>query len=294
VPIAAANGIEICFETFGDPSDPALLLVCGFGAQLISWPEGMCRALAAGGRYVIRFDNRDVGLSTHLDGVTVDIGAVLAAAAGDGEMPPVPYTLSTMSDDAFGLLSALNIDRAHIVGASMGGMIVQTMAIEHPERVLSMTSVMSTSGESAYFRSAPEAGAALMAPVPAEREANIAQSAERARLWSSKRWFDHAAAVRLATQSFDRAFYPEGMARQMAAIRASGHRAEGLRNLRVPSLVIHGRDDTLITPAGGERTAELVPGASLLMLGDMGHDRPEPLWPVICDAILSHTRHAVR
>lgn len=293
MPLAAANGIEVFHETFGSPDDPALLLVSGFGAQMISWPVGMCERLAVGGRFVIRFDNRDTGLSTHLDGVKVDIGAVLAASAGQGEMPAVPYTLSTMADDAFGLLSALNIERAHVVGASMGGMIAQTMAIEHPERVLTMTSIMSTSGEPDFFRSAPEANAALLSPAPVEREANIAQAVDRARLWSSRRWFDPAAAAAAAAAAYDRAFYPEGTGRQMAAIRASGHRADGLRRLQVPTLVIHGRDDTLITPAGGIRTAELVPGARLLLLEDMGHDRPEPLWPVLCDAILSHTRHLI-
>ena len=156
MPIAEANGIELCFETFGDRSDPAVLLVSGYTSQLLGWDEGFCAELAARGRFVIRFDNRDVGLSTHLDGQHVDIAAVLAASAGRGEMPPVPYTLSAFSDDGFGLLDHLGIDAAHVMGMSMGGMIVQTMAIEHPERVLSMTSVMSTTGEAEYFQSLPE------------------------------------------------------------------------------------------------------------------------------------------
>lgn len=293
MPIVAANGIEICFDTFGDPADPPLLLVMGFGAQMTAWREGFCQRLADRGRYVIRFDNRDVGLSTHLDGVAVDIGAVLLAAAGQGEMPPVPYTLHDMADDAFGLLSALNIDRAHIVGASMGGMIVQQMAIDHPERVLSMTSIMSTTGEPHAFQADPRATAALMGVPPTERDAYLAFAVERARVIGSPRFFDPDRAAELAGINFDRSFYPEGSTRQLAAIRASGDRAEGLRALRVPTLVIHGRVDPLVLPIGGERTAELVPGATLLMISDMAHDLPEPLWPILCDAIISHTTHCL-
>ncbi len=290
---AKANGIDICYETFGNPSDPALLLVMGFTAQLIAWDEGFCEALASRGRFVIRFDNRDCGLSTHLDGVAVDLPAVLAAVAGKGEMPPVPYTLSAFSDDAFGLLDQLGIERAHIFGASMGGMIVQTMAVEHPERVLSMTSVMSTTGEPEYFQSDPKAMAALMTPPPSEREAFIAFSVDRGALFSSPRYYDKAQTAERAALSYDRAFYPEGAGRQLAAIRASADRSAALRELGVPTLVIHGRADTLILPMGGERTAELIPAANLLMLNDMGHDVPEPLWPLIVDAVISHTTHRI-
>jgi pimeloyl-ACP methyl ester carboxylesterase len=290
---AKANGIELCYETFGSAADPALLLVMGFTAQMTVWEEGFCQALADRGRYVIRFDNRDCGLSTHLDGVAVDLPAVLAASAGNGPMPPVPYTLSAFSDDGFGLLDHLGIEAAHIVGASMGGMIVQTMAVERPERVLSMTSVMSTTGEPEYFQSSPEAMTALMTPPPGEREAFVAFSAERGALFSSPRYFDAAKAAVRAGESFDRAFYPEGASRQLAAIRASADRSAALADLRVPTLVIHGRADTLILPMGGERTAELIPGANLMMLNDMGHDLPEPLWPLLVDAIISHTTHRI-
>ena len=291
--IAPSNGIELYYETHGDPANPALLLVNGFTAQILNWAEGFREGLAARGFFVVSFDNRDVGLSTRLDGVAVDVPAVLAASVGKGEMPAVPYTLSGFAADAIGLLDHLGIAKAHIAGSSMGGMIVQTIAIEYPERVLTMTSIMSTSGEREYFESSPEAGAALLAPPPAEREANIAASVERARIISSPRYFDAADAAVRSAASFDRAFYPEGVARQLVAIRASGHRAEGLRALKVPTLVIHGRADPLITLKGGERTAELVPGANLLVLQDMGHDLPRPLWPIIHDAMVSHMTHAI-
>jgi pimeloyl-ACP methyl ester carboxylesterase len=293
MPTAPANGIDICYDTFGDPADPALLLVMGFTAQLIAWDEAFCRSLAERGRYVIRFDNRDCGLSTHLDGVAVDIAGVLAAWEGQGEMPEVPYTLDAFSADGFGLLDHLGIERAHIVGASMGGMIVQQMAIDHPERVLTMTSIMSNTGEPDYSQSDPDAIEALMTPPPEERDAFVAFGTQRAKLFSSPRYFDEAETARRLAAAYDRAFYPEGALRQMAAIRASADRADGLRGLAVPTLVIHGRADKLVLPMGGERTAELIPGANLLLMHDMGHDLPRPLWPFIVDAVISHSTHAI-
>lgn len=293
MPLAHANGIELCYDTIGDPADEPLLLVMGFTAQLTAWDDGFCRLLAGGGRYVIRFDNRDCGLSTHLDGVTVDLPAVLAAWEQGAPPPPVPYTLSDFSDDAFGLLDHLGIERAHIVGASMGGMIVQTMAIEHPERVRSMTSIMSTTGELDYYKWAPETRAALSTPPPTDRAGYVEHSARLAGLLAGHKHFDPAAAAERAGAAYDRAFYPEGAVRQTAAIRGSGHRADGLRRLQVPTLVIHGMADTLILPLGGERTAELVAGANLLLVHDMGHDLPRPLWPFLTDVILAHTRHGI-
>jgi pimeloyl-ACP methyl ester carboxylesterase len=290
---APSNGIELCYETFGDPSDPALLLVMGFTAQMTAWDVSACQELASRSRFVIRFDNRDCGLSTHLDGVTVDLPAVLAAWEAGTTPPPVPYTLSDFSNDAFGLLDHLGIERAHIVGASMGGMIVQTMAIEHPERVITLTSIMSTTGEREFYQWDPNARAALSAPVPTEREAYIAHSVNTSRLLGSPRYFDNDASQQRAAAAYDRAFYPQGAVRQTAAIRASGHRADGLRELEIPTLVIHGRADPLILKMGGERTAELVRGANLLLLADMGHDLPRPLWPIVSDAIISHTTHCM-
>jgi pimeloyl-ACP methyl ester carboxylesterase len=293
MPRVAANGIEIEYETFGSPDDPALLLVNGFTSQLTNWEADMCEMFASRGRFVIRYDNRDVGLSTHLDGQPAPIGEITRALTSHQPLPPVAYTLSDFAADGMGLLSALGIEQAHIAGVSMGGMIVQAMAIEHPSRVLTLTSIMSRTGEHQFGKSTPEANAALLAPPPRERSAYIEQSVIGRKIWGSQRYFDaDYERIRLA-RDYDRMFYPEGAGRQMAAIMASPPRTEGLRNLRVPTLVIHGRVDQLITLSGGERTAELVPGANLLVMNDMGHDLPRPLWPVLVDAMISHQTHAI-
>jgi pimeloyl-ACP methyl ester carboxylesterase len=283
-----STGIELTYDTFGSADDPAVLLVMGFTAQMTAWPDEFCHMIADGGHFVIRFDNRDCGLSTKLDGVQVDLGAVMAAALGGGEMPPVPYTLSDFAADAIGLLDHLGIGAAHIVGASMGGMIVQTMAVEHPHRVLTLTSIMSNPGDPDVGQPTPEAAAALMAPPPTDRQAYI-DSSVNWMTWHSKRYRDAERTRADAARSYDRSFYPEGASRQLAAIYASGRRSDALATITAPTLVIHGRDDTLITPSGGERTAELIPGAHLLMVSDMGHDLPEPLWPLVVGSILGHT-----
>jgi len=281
------SGIELEYETFGSERDPTILLVMGLGAQLIHWETKFCELLAEEGYRVVRFDNRDSGLSTHLDGQDVQAMAVMAAITSDSPLPEVPYLLSDLAADAIGLLDHLDVDRAHIVGASMGGMIVQTMAIEHPDRIASMVSVMSMPGDRSVGQPTPEAMALLLRPPAADREAYI-EGSKDAVVVASKKHFDLDRTRRIAAMSFDRAFYPEGIARQLAAVWASGDRSDQLREVRVPSLVIHGRDDTLITLSGGERTAELIPGANLLVLGDMGHDLPEPLWPLVVGAIVSH------
>ncbi len=289
--ITTPQGIALEYETFGSSEDPPLLLVMGYGSQLITWPRGFCERLAAGGRFVIAFDNRDCGLSSKLDGQGAEVSLVIAAvSAGDfeGARELAAYTLSDMSDDGFALLSGLGIERAHVVGVSMGGMIAQTMAIEHPERLLTLVSIMSTTGESQFGRSTPEAQQALLTPPPSDR-AGYVDAAARMLIWRSKKYPELDSARQLAGESYDRCYYPEGASRQLAAMVSSGSRAEGLRQLDVPTLVIHGLDDTLIAPSGGERTAELVPGASLLLVEDMGHDRPEPLWPQLSGAILEHT-----
>ena len=240
---------------------------------------------------MIRYDNRDCGLSSKIDDRPVDLAAIIAAAsAGDLDMVRAltPYTLNAMSQDALALLTALGISRTHVVGASMGAMIAQIMAIEHPERVLTLTSMMSTTGEPEFGQSTPQATQALLTPAPADRAGYI-DAAKTSLIWGSKKYPDLAAARQLAAQSHDRCYCPEGVTRQLAAMIVSGSRANGLRNLLVPTLVIHGLDDTLIAPSGGRRTAALVPDARLLLLQDMGHDRPVPLWPQICTAILEHT-----
>ncbi|MFD5843202.1 alpha/beta fold hydrolase [Streptomyces chartreusis] len=289
--IDVSPGVSIAYETFGDPGDAPVLLVMGFGAQMIAWHKDFCRALADRERYVIRYDNRDCGLSTKFDDHPVDMGKFIADVSS-GDIPAalamVPYRLQDMADDALGLLTALELERAHVVGASMGGMIAQTMAIAHPERVLTLTSMMSSTGESDYGQPSPEAQAVLFGPKPADREGYVA-AAENELVWASKRYGDAAVLRELAADSYDRAYYPAGIGRQLGAMILSGSRADALRELRVPTLVIHGLDDTLIAPSGGRRTAELVPGARLLLVPDMGHDRPRALWPELLDAVEAHT-----
>jgi pimeloyl-ACP methyl ester carboxylesterase len=294
--ITTPGGISLAYETIGSATDPPVLLVAGFGTQLISWSVGFCERLADGGRFVIVFDNRDCGLSAKLDGQGAPLENIIAAvSAGDLDTARglAAYTLSEMAEDGLGLLSALGIEQAHVVGASMGGMIAQTIAIEHPGHVLTLTSMMSTTGEPQFGQSTPEALHALLTPAPADRDGYIS-AAERWLAWRSRRYPDLAGARALAAESYDRCYYPEGVTRQLAAMIASGSRADALTGLLVPTLVIHGQDDTLIAPSGGQRTASLIPDAQLLLVDDMGHDRPEPLWPLLCQAILDHTARVDR
>jgi pimeloyl-ACP methyl ester carboxylesterase len=272
-----SSTIELEYDTFGSPSDPTLLLVMGYTAQMVAWDDDLCKMFADRGLYVVRFDNRDCGLSTKLDGVAVDVDAVIRATMLEGPVPPVPYTLSDMAADAVGLLDHLGVQRVHVLGASMGGMIAQVMAVEHPTRVRSLVSVMSMPGDPEYGQATPEALAALLSVPPADREGYIAHSPVY-QAFQSRRYRSDEQSRANAARDYDRAYYPEGGPRQLAAIYASGRRSDALRRLRVPTLVIHGTDDTLITPGGGERTAELIPGARLVMIEDMGHDLPKPLW----------------
>ena len=269
--------IELEYDTFGDSNKPALLLIMGYTAQMVAWEDELCRMFAANNLFVIRFDNRDCGLSTKFDGVQVDVNAVIAAALMEDPIPPVPYTLSHMASDAVGLLDYLRIERAHVLGASMGGMIAQVMTIEHPTRVRTLTSVMSMSGEPEYGQSAPEAMNALLSVPPSDRDGYIAH-APVYQAFHSKKYRSDENSKRAAARDFDRCFYPQGAPRQLAAIYATGRRTEQLRAVKTPTLVIHGKDDTLITPSGGERTAELIPNAKFVLLDDMGHDLPQPLW----------------
>ncbi|MEV6966509.1 alpha/beta hydrolase [Hamadaea sp. NPDC051192] len=290
--VETSAGIVLEYEAFGDAEDPTVLLVMGFGAQLLAWDERFCRQLASRGRHVIRYDNRDCGLSTKLDARPLDMPAFISAVtAGDLDLARsmAAYSLHDMAADGIGLLHTLGIDRAHVVGSSMGGAIAQTMAIDYPEHVLTLTSMMSSTGEPEYGQASPEAQQVLFAPRPADREGYVA-SAERELIWASRRYGDPAALRALAAASYDRCYYPAGTPRQLAALVLNGSRAEKLRDLAVPTLVIHGLDDTLIDVSGGRRTAELVPGSQLLQVADMGHDRPPALWPLLIDAIAEHTR----
>jgi len=270
--------VELEYDTFGDPKNPALLLIMGYTAQMVAWEEDFCKMFAAKNFFVIRFDNRDCGLSTKFNGAQVDVNAVVAAALMEDPIPPVPYTLSHMAGDAVGLLDHLKIERAHVLGASMGGMIAQVMTIEHPTRVRTLTSVMSMSGEPEYGQSAPEAITALLSVPPSDREGYIAH-APIYQAFHSMKYRSDENSKRAAARDFDRSFYPQGAPRQLAAIYSSGRRTEQLRAVKTPTLVIHGKDDTLITPTGGERTAELIPNAKFVMIDDMGHDLPQPIWP---------------
>jgi pimeloyl-ACP methyl ester carboxylesterase len=286
MPRAAANGIELEYETFGDRGDPPLLLVMGLGAQMISWDDDFCDALAGRGFFVIRFDNRDVGLSTKVEFGEVDLLAAITGALS-GQQSTAPYLLSDMAADAWGLLDSMGIGRAHIVGASMGGMIVQTMAIQHPERVLSLTSIMSMTGEQPYGQPKAEVLSVLLERAPEEREANIAHSVEASRAISSPEYFDESRARVKAARAFDRCYYPRGIGHQLLAILASGSRDEALRTLDLPVLVVHGTDDPLVTPSGGEHTAEVLRGSELILFDGMGHDLPQHYWSQVIDAICS-------
>jgi len=289
---AAVNGIEICYETFGDRDGPPLLLVMGLGAQMTTWDTEFCEGLADRGFFVIRFDNRDVGRSTKIDSEPINFIETFMRSR-QGEPVTAPYTLTDMAADAVGLLDHLDTLAAHVVGASMGGMIVQTIAIEHPERVLTLTSIMSTTGELDVGQATPDALQRLLTRPPADRESVIEYSVETSRVIGSPDLFDEERARERAAAAYDRCFFPVGIGRQLVGIVASGSRADGLRNVRVPTLVIHGDQDPLVTPSGGRRTAELVPDAELLEIPGMGHDLPPSVWSQIIDAITKLAARAV-
>jgi pimeloyl-ACP methyl ester carboxylesterase len=256
----AHNGdVELHYETFGDPGDPTLLLVNGFGSQCINYDEVWCGKFAAQGYRVVRFDNRDVGLSSQLDGRS--------------------YSLPDMAGDAVAVLDAVGADRVHVHGVSMGGMIVQWLAIKYAGRLRSMTSVMSTTGEPEYGQSSPEAVAALTAPPATTREEYLDQMVAARRIYGSQpEWVDEAEVREAQGRAYDRGLHPEGLRRQMHAIVSDSGRAEALRSVTVPTLVMHGDRDTLIDPSGGRRTAELIPGAAFVLIEGMGHDYPPAVW----------------
>jgi pimeloyl-ACP methyl ester carboxylesterase len=286
---ARANGIELCFDTFGDSNSPPLLLIMGLASQMIAWDDGFCALLAARGYRVIRFDNRDIGLSTSLDSAGVpDIAAAMAAAL-HGQPVEVPYRLSDMGADAFGLLDALDIESAHVVGASMGGAIAQTMAIERPGRLRTLTSIMATSGAPGLPPPTPEAMAVLMKRPATTLEDYVTSYAQtwkvlRAGSFPQDEALDRERAERL----YARGLNPPGVARQLAAILASGSRKAALAAVRVPTLVIHGDADPLVPLACGVDTAQSIPGARLVVVEGMGHALPIAHWRRIIDAIAAH------
>jgi pimeloyl-ACP methyl ester carboxylesterase len=269
----AMNGsCELYYEAFGDPADPTLLLVNGLGSQCINYNEAWCAMFAARGLHVVRFDNRDVGMSSKFDDApTSERGAA--------------YTISDMAADGMAVLNALGVEHAHVMGLSMGGMIVQVMAIEHRDRLLSMTSVMSRTGEPGYGDSTPEAFALLTAAPATDRDSFVAAHIAGLRVWGSPEFADEARWRRDAERAVDRCFHPSGPARQYRAIEASPPRADGLRHVTTPTLVMHGDRDTLIDISGGRRTAELIPGARFEAIAGLGHDYPPQLWEKWVDVV---------
>jgi pimeloyl-ACP methyl ester carboxylesterase len=287
VPTAHVNGIDIEYVTEGDPSDPPLLLVMGLGAQLTTWPQGFVDDLRQRGFYLILFDNRDCGLSTKFEGLP-DITALFG---GDGSS--APYRIEDMADDAAALLNELGITRAHVVGASMGGMITQALVIHHPELFMTACSIMSTTGDRLVGAPTGEAMTALLRPIATSREEAIEASVAGSKVIGSPKYpSDEALLRQRAGAAYDRAYCPEGTARQLAAILASPDRTEGLHGVRIPFLVIHGEEDPLVTISGGRATAAAVPGAKLLTIPGMGHDLPEELWGEVTDAIVATTQLA--
>ena len=276
-------GIDIAYQRIGNPDAPLVLLIMGLAAQSIAWPDAFCHALADRGLEVIRFDNRDAGLSTHMtDAPPPDLPAALA-----GDLSSVSYTLSDMAADAVGLLDALGFQKAHLAGASMGGAIAQTMAIEHPDRVRSLTLIMSSTGAPSVGQPSPEALRELYAgPRATTRDEVIQQTLRIFRVIGSPRYpdDDNEVAAR-AGRAYDRCYDPTGVARQAIASVASGDRTERLRDLAVPTLVIHGLADRMVDASGGRAAAEAIPGAELMLIEGMGHNLPPSLRPQLAARI---------
>jgi pimeloyl-ACP methyl ester carboxylesterase len=288
VPQATVNGIEIEYLTEGDPSDPALLLVMGLGAQLTTWPQGFVDGLRQRGFFVILYDNRDSGLSTKFEGLP-DIAALFTGT----DLSSTAYRVEDMADDAAALLAALGIAKAHVVGVSMGGMITQALVINHPELFLSASSIMSTTGDRTVGAPTGEAMTALLRPVATSRDEAIQASVEGSLVIGSPGYpTDESILRERAAAAYDRSYCPEGTARQLGAILGSPDRTEGLHGVDIPFLVVHGEADPLVTLSGGAATAAAVPGSRLLTIPGMGHDLPEPLWASVIDAIVATTELA--
>ena len=287
--MAPANGLELCYQEMGDPDGQPLLLIMGLATQMIAWDEGFCGLLADRGFRVIRFDNRDIGRSTRIDsaGVPPRVDMML------GRRGSAAYLLPDMAADTVGLIDHLEIDSAHVVGASMGGMIAQTLAIEYPERVRSLVSIMSNTGSRWTGLPSRKAMAVLLAKPPRSREEAVERTVRTFGVIGSPGYpFDEERVRRIAGRSYDRGHGAAGVVRQLHAVTASGDRTQALRNVRTPATVIHGNRDVLVRPAGGRATARAIPDARLKTIDGMGHDLPQQLWPVFVEEIATNAARA--
>ncbi len=289
----AVSGIEIEYERAGDPQAPALVFIMGLGAQLCGWDDDFIASFQQNGLQTVRLDNRDCGLSTKWPAdEPLGLGPQLMAAL-QGQQVAAPYALTDLADDVVGLLDALAIPACHLIGASMGGMVAQLVALRAPGRVRSLTSIMSTTGERGLPPPEPRVLGPLLSPVGKEREERIARIVEIFRtIGSPPPLFDETRIRARAARSYDRSFHPAGVVRQLLAILATPGRAAALGSLRVPALVIHGERDPLVPLACGQATAAAIPGARLLVLPGVGHELPSPLWPQLVEAITTHVRAA--
>jgi pimeloyl-ACP methyl ester carboxylesterase len=279
---ADLGDVTLCYETFGDPADPALLLVMGLATQMVAWREDFCRMLVERGFHVIRFDNRDVGRSSSMKGKPPGLGEMITRRIANPS-----YTLDDMADDAAGLLDHLGIEHAHVVGASMGAMIGQHLAVRHPEKVLSLVSIMAGTGHRVVGQPKLSIMPLFLSRAPSgDKQAYVERGLKLFRAIGSKTHFDEQGVREIAELSYDRGVNLAGTGRQLAAIIAAGNRTSVLKRIQAPTLVIQGKDDKLATPSGGKATARAIPGAQLLMLEGMGHDLPRPLWPTFVDAIV--------
>jgi pimeloyl-ACP methyl ester carboxylesterase len=285
MPKAYVNGIDIEYETFGESNLQPILLIAGLGSQLLAWPESFCEILAKKGFLVIRFDNRDVGLSTKFEDAGIPDMAEISAAYIRGEKPKIPYTLDDMVDDAIGLLDALHIKKAHICGASMGGMIAQIIAYRHPTYVLSLTVIMSTTGNPELPPSKPEIMMQFFAPVPSEREAYITEMIKRDSLINGAFPYDENQSREYRTREYDRSYYPDGIARQLAAMAIPGNIKPYISSISAPTVVIHGSEDPFNLVEAGKDIASSIPDAELVIIEGMGHSFPHEIIPRIISEI---------